>query len=155
MGRQLATRYARFQRAAGVILVVCSSLAGAGAAAAQGADSTAVTSTTGNPYQACDRADSTEDRATCRKEAGAAQADARRGTLDLPAQDYQKNALQRCLALPAADQDACRMRIDGVGSTTGSVAGGGITRELVVENPPPIPAPAAVPPASAPDTPPR
>lgn len=103
---------------------------------AQGATSSAVTSPTGNPYVACSDGTASEDRATCLKETGAAQAEARRGQLSNPSSTFDQNALQRCQALPADEQEPCRLRVHGVGTTTGSVAGGGVLREVVT----PVPA---------------
>jgi hypothetical protein len=88
---------------------------------------------------------SNQDRATCQREAAAAAADARRGRLDDGPADYRANALRRCEALPEADRDACRLRMTGHGTTSGSVEGGGIYREYIE-----IVAPTDVPPASAP-----
>jgi len=90
-------------------------------------------------------AQSHQDRATCQREAAAAAADARRGRLDDGPADYRANALRRCEALPEADRDACRLRMTGHGTASGSVEGGGIYREYIE-----IVAPTDVPPASAP-----
>jgi hypothetical protein len=87
-------------------------------------------------YQAeravCQRGESNQDRATCLKEAGAALHDAKMGRLSDGDNAYQKNALIRCNALPAEDSSACRRRIAGEGSVSGSVRDGGLLRELVV-----------------------
>ena len=107
----------------------------AGGAVAQGADSAAVTSPTGNPYKSCVDGTSNEDRTTCMKEAGAAQAEARRGQLSSPGSATEQNALQRCEVLPGDQRDACRLRIQGAGSVSGSVAGGGVIREVTVQQP--------------------
>ncbi len=119
-----------------------SALVFGGSAAAQGATSAAVTSTTGNPYKSCVDGTSNEDRTTCMKEAGAAQAEARRGQLSSPGSAADQNAMQRCDALPGDQRDACRLRILGAGTTSGSVAGGGLIREVIVQEP------ASQPPAS-------
>ena len=102
-------------------------------AAAQGATSPAVSTPTGNPYRACTDGTSSEDRATCMKEAGAAKAEAQRGQLTDAPGAYDQNALQRCDALPASDKEACRLRIMGAGTTSGSVAGGGVIREVTTQ----------------------
>lgn len=70
-----------------------------------------------------------EDRATCLREAGAAQQEAKRGKLDNGG-DYTANALQRCQPLPPNDRAECERRVRGEGSSSGSVGGGGIYREL-------------------------
>lgn len=118
-------------------------------AMAQGATSAAVTSPTSNPYAACNDGTSNVDRATCMKEAVAAKGEAQRGKLADVNPTYQQNALQRCDALPPSDKEACRLRILGAGTTSGSVANGGLEREIVIRNPSPVstsapaPAPAA------------
>lgn len=91
-----------------------------------------------------------QDVATCAKEAGAAKAEARRGLLNNGDADYARNARARCDALPASDRQDCRARIDGQGTTRGSVKEGGIYRELITREVgvPPSPMAPAVPPSS-------
>jgi hypothetical protein len=81
---------------------------------------------------ACESGQSNEDRPTCLREARAAFAEARRGGLNDDQAQYQQNALIRCNALPPEERDACRARMQGQGVTRGSVAEGGIYRELVI-----------------------
>ncbi|NMM36746.1 MAG: hypothetical protein HHJ09_04420 [Glaciimonas sp.] len=87
-------------------------------------------------YQAdraiCNSGQSNQDRATCLKEAGAARQESKKGQLDSGKGTYQQNALIRCNALPADERDACQRRIEGEGTTSGSVRSGGLLRELVV-----------------------
>jgi hypothetical protein len=78
---------------------------------------------------ACLNGQSHQDRATCLREAGAALNEARHGMLNDRGVDYQRNALQRCEALPAQDRDACHARMTGQGTTEGSVEQGAILRE--------------------------
>jgi hypothetical protein len=80
---------------------------------------------------ACNSGQSHQDQATCLREAGAALEEARRGRLDDGQAAYQQNALIRCNALPADERSACHARMQGQGTTRGSVAEGGIYRELV------------------------
>lgn len=88
---------------------------------------------------ACMDGSSQQDRTTCLKEAGAARDEARRGQLGASAKagDTQVNATARCNALPAKDRDDCIARINGAGTTSGSVKEGGIYRELVTTTPAP------------------
>jgi hypothetical protein len=85
---------------------------------------------------ACLRGDTTQDRETCLREAGAARVEARRGGLTEGQGELERNQLLRCEQQPAADREACIRRMRGEGTTSGSVEGGGIIRELVV----PVPA---------------
>jgi hypothetical protein len=52
-------------------------------------------------------------------------------TIDPDPGRYARNALQRCEALKEPDRGDCVARMQGQGTTSGSVAGGGIYRELV------------------------
>jgi hypothetical protein len=79
----------------------------------------------------CTSGQSNQDRATCLREAGAAFAEAKRDGLADGSTPYVRNALQRCERLPDEDRRACVSRMQGQGTTSGSVAGGGIYRELV------------------------
>ena len=88
----------------------------------------------------CTSGQSNQARDTCLREAEAAYAQARRGGLDDGAATYAANQRQRCEALPTADRKACLARMDGQGSTSGSVAEGGVMRELVTVEPA-LPAP--------------
>jgi hypothetical protein len=78
-----------------------------------------------------------DDKRTCLREAGAAQVEARRGTLAADdASDYEKNRMARCdVHKNAEERDYCLRRMRGEGTTSGSVEGGGILRELVVTVP--------------------
>ena len=75
---------------------------------------------------------SNQDRATCLKEAGAALKEAKMGRLSSDQSAFKQNSLLRCNALPADERVACQRRIEGDGTTTGSVRDGGLLRELVV-----------------------
>ncbi len=91
----------------------------------------------------CLSGQSSQDRATCLREAAAALAEAKRGALGAGAAPLARNARQRCEPLPADDRRACEARMQGQGSTSGSVDGGGIYRELrEVEPAPAVPVPA-------------
>ena len=80
----------------------------------------------------CMTGQSNQDRATCLKEAGAALKEAKMGRLSSDQSAFKQNALLRCNALPADERAACQRRIEGDGTTTGSVRDGGLLRELVV-----------------------
>jgi hypothetical protein len=76
-----------------------------------------------------------QDRATCLREAGAALAENRRGGLASDPAQFQANQLLRCQGLPDADRSDCIKRMQGQGTTSGSVGAGGIYRELVTIEP--------------------
>jgi hypothetical protein len=82
---------------------------------------------------AADRNDSSDGRDPAVREAQAAQQEARRGRLqdETPAQ-LERNRYIRCEGLPAPDREYCVRRMNGEGTISGSVEGGGITRELRV-----------------------
>ncbi|MBE0549105.1 MAG: hypothetical protein IH627_15940 [Rubrivivax sp.] len=80
---------------------------------------------------ACKSGRSTQDRAACLREAGAALMEAKRGGLGSGSQPYSANQFLRCDPLPADQRKDCIARMQGQGTTSGSVAGGGIYRELV------------------------
>jgi hypothetical protein len=80
----------------------------------------------------CTSGQSNQDRATCLREAGAAYAQARQeGSVDEDEAQYSSNARKRCERLPDSDRRDCMARMDGQGTTSGSAAAGGISRELV------------------------
>jgi hypothetical protein len=87
--------------------------------------------------QACKSGRTGEDEATCLREARNAQAERKRGGLDNSSGQFEANALARCSALKGDDQAACEARMLGHGQVSGSVAGGGLLREIeTVINPP-------------------
>ena len=81
--------------------------------------------------QSCMSGKTQEDQATCLKEARNAQADKKRGALENDAAgNLQANAVARCNALAGEEKAACQARMMGLGSASGSVAGGGVLREV-------------------------
>lgn len=80
---------------------------------------------------ACREGKSNQERATCLKEAGAALKEARSGGLDDDPATFAINRLRRCDAQPPGDREDCVRRMNGEGTTSGSVQGGGIYREIV------------------------
>ncbi len=81
---------------------------------------------------ACMRGEGGQDRATCLKEAGAALQEAKRGGLTSSRSEYERNQTVRCDYQPAQDREDCMRRMRGEGTTSGSVQGGGVLRELTV-----------------------
>ncbi len=80
--------------------------------------------------QACLSGQTQQDRDTCLKEARNAQADKRRGVLDTQG-SLEANAMNRCNVFTTGeDKAACQARVMGMGSADGSVAEGGMIREV-------------------------
>ena len=80
---------------------------------------------------ACMTGKTQQDQATCLREARNAQADKKRGVLDNNAgAQFDANAATRCNVPTGEEQAACQARVQGFGSTTGSVAAGGVLREV-------------------------
>lgn len=115
---------------------ICALLA-VGAATAQVAGAAGTAGVTGidasGNYQqevnACMSGRTQQDQATCLKEARNAHADKQRGVLDTTG-NLQANATARCEVLAGVDKAACQARMMGYGSTEGTVAGGGVIREV-------------------------
>lgn len=82
---------------------------------------------------ACLRGQSAQSVDTCLLEAKAVRSQAgRRAQLDTPAR-LESNKLERCQTLPDPLRGDCIARMKGEGKVSGSVAEGGILRELVTE----------------------
>ncbi len=90
----------------------------------------------------CMNGQAIQDKKTCLKEAGAAREEALKGVANTgtDAATLQRNAMQRCKTLPAAEQSACRERMQGQGTTSGGVKTGGMLRELTEVEPARAPA---------------
>jgi hypothetical protein len=78
----------------------------------------------------CNAGNTQQDQATCLREAKNAAADKKRGVLDNANGEFAANAQQRCDVLAGEERVACQARIAGYGSTQGSVASGGVIREV-------------------------
>lgn len=81
------------------------------------------------------------DRDDCLSDASTARASRAPVTIDPDPGRYARNALKRCEPLSEPDRGDCVARMQGGGTTSGSVAGGGIYRELVTREPASAPAP--------------
>lgn len=103
------------------------------AATAQVASGTTGIDATGSfqsEMEACKSGRTQQDQATCMKEARNAQADKKRGVLDNAGAQFDSNAAARCDVLSGEEKAACQARVLGYGNTTGSVAAGGVLREV-------------------------
>ena len=79
---------------------------------------------------ACMTGKTQQDRDTCLREARNAQADKKRGVLDNAGAKFDSNAAARCDVLVGEEKAACQARMMGYGNATGSIAGGGVLREV-------------------------
>jgi hypothetical protein len=103
------------------------------AATAQVATGTTGIDASGNYQQevnACLTGKTQQDRDTCLREARNAQADKKRGVLDNAGAKFDSNAAARCDVLVGEEKAACQARMMGYGNTAGSIAGGGVLREV-------------------------
>ena len=120
----------RTRKTRSLISFAVSALLAVGAAAAQMATGIDNTGSYQSEGQACMSGRTQQDRDTCLKEARNANADKRRGVLDTQG-NLEANAMARCNAFTTGeDKAACQARVMGMGNTSGSVAGGGLIREL-------------------------
>jgi hypothetical protein len=86
----------------------------------------------------CKSGASGQEKSACFNEARASLMDRRRRSGLTDPIDAQRNATERCNALPAGPQrHACMIQMSGQGNTRvqGSVAGGGILRETLIQAP--------------------
>ena len=103
------------------------------AATAQVASGTTGIDNTGSARSeanACNTGMTQQDRETCLREVRNASADKRAGKLDNAGGQFDANAVQRCNVLSGEDKIACEARVAGFANTQGSVAGGGVIREI-------------------------
>ncbi|WP_083748819.1 hypothetical protein [Pelomonas sp. KK5] len=79
----------------------------------------------------CLSGNTSQDRATCLREAGAALQEARRNGLTTPTPEQRaQNAVQRCQAQPKEDREDCQRLAMGAGSREGSVSEGATVSQL-------------------------
>jgi hypothetical protein len=83
----------------------------------------------------CLRGQTGQDRSDCLREAAAAYEQAKREGVHEDASQFAANRVHRCEPLPEQDRRDCIARMQGKGTISGSVEGGGIYRELVTEDP--------------------
>ena len=112
------------------------SLASIGAASA--ADAPARDTTAKAQYEAerarCMSGTTGQDQASCLRSAGAAYDAIKQGRLTDANTTYRENAMSRCKSLPPADKADCESRVDGEGTSSGSVKDGGIVKETLHHN---------------------
>jgi len=79
----------------------------------------------------CMKIESRDERSDCLRQASITFANNRSAPVEDDPGRFTRNALARCGQLPEPDRKDCMARMQGQGTTAGSVAGGGIYRELV------------------------
>lgn len=100
---------------------------------AQIASGTTGIDATGNAQSeraACLSGKTQQDKATCLTEMKNANAAKRAGQVDNNGGQFSANALKRCDVFQGENRIACQARIAGYGQTGGSVASGGVIREV-------------------------
>jgi hypothetical protein len=131
----------RFKRSAWTLCLLASTLAGTTALAAPKAKPSDIQARYQRDSALCMSARYQGDRDECLSEASTARSMAMPAEVDPDPGRYARNALKRCEPLPENDRRDCVARMQGQGTTRGSVAGGGIYRELVtIETLTPVPA---------------
>lgn len=100
---------------------------------------------------ACKSGATGQDQAACMREAGAARQESGRNNLkDGNNDQLQQNMLDRCNRLPAASRQDCVTQMTSPTNVRGSVQGGGVLRETVIQVPADTVPPAAGAPGMAP-----
>jgi hypothetical protein len=129
---------------ANLLAVACALVAGCVlASAALAAEPDSAKAALKREMAVCESGASNQARSVCVREAQAAYAQNRRGGLDAGDADYQRNARLRCEALKGDDRLACDTRMQGGGKVSGSVADGGVYRELTTRTTGPMTAASA------------
>jgi hypothetical protein len=83
----------------------------------------------------CNSGQSNQTLDTCRREAGSALAEAKRGQLNDAPDQYQSNALRRCETHTGDDRVACEARILAQGDITSGSQAGGVLRKSITVTP--------------------
>lgn len=121
----------RFRHAAWTLCLLTAALGGAPALAADKAKPLDIQARYQRDSALCMSARYVGDRDECLSEASTARSMALPAQVDPDPGRYARNALKRCEPLPEPDRRDCVARMQGQGTTRGTVAGGGIYRELV------------------------
>ena len=130
-----ASRLPCISLASALCLLAGATVAGAAAASPPVGDEGRAQAQYQRDRAACAKITVRDDHENCLSEASTAYAAARPAVVDPDPGRYERNAMLRCDPLPAAERPDCQARMQGAGTTSGSVAGGGIYRELVTRTP--------------------
>ena len=115
----------------GLCLAAASLLATPAALAADNAATISAKTRLQHDRVVCSRIRDQGDRDECLSEASTLYAGTQPSNPDENPAQLMRNALKRCEPLREPDRQDCVLRTEGKGTTTGSVAAGGIYRELV------------------------
>ncbi len=115
----------------GLCLAAASLLGTPAAVAADNAATVSAKARLQHDRAVCSRIRDQGDRDECLSEASTLYAGTQPSNADENSAQLMLNALKRCEPLREPDRQDCVLRTQGQGTTTGSVAGGGIYRELV------------------------
>ncbi|HYD77808.1 hypothetical protein [Ramlibacter sp.] len=136
----MKSQHSRLHLHAPLVSFAAVSLLAMSAATAQVASGKADALTSAHPdatyrmqIQDCKTGQTQQDQATCLREARNAKAAEQRGALYKGASEsqYEANARARCdVFKDAEEKGACEARVMGYGNVSGSVAGGGVLREV-------------------------
>ena len=121
--------------AAATLLALCAALA---TSAVQAAPEPGAAERNRREVAACHETATPQNRAACLEDAFVAYREAKRGALGDGMTVDPANLTKRCDALKAADKEDCLARMRGAGTTSGSIEGGGIYRELVTRTTAPV-----------------
>ena len=130
---QLTSKSHFLRLAASVTAFVVLTFGAVTAASAQIASGTTGIDATGNAQSelaACVSGKTQQDRETCMTEVRNANAAKRAGKVDNSGGRFKQNALSRCDVFQGEEQIACQARVVGYGDAAGSVAGGGVIRQV-------------------------
>ena len=130
---QLTSKSHVVRLAASVTAFVLLTFGAVTAVSAQIASGTTGIDATGNAQSelaACNSGKTQQDRQTCITEVRNANAAKRAGKIDNSGGRFRQNALARCDVFKGEEQVACQARVVGYGEAAGSVASGGVIRQV-------------------------
>ena len=126
----LLTRTRQFRSVAAAMLFTVGTIGFASAQIASGTTGIDATGNAQSELAACNSGRTQQDRETCITEVKNANAAKRAGKVDNSGGQYKANAMARCDVFKGEEQIACQSRIIGYGDNKGSVAGGGVIRQV-------------------------
>jgi hypothetical protein len=126
----ISSRNFRLARSAAAFGVAALLSLGATAQIASGTTGIDATGDAKSEMNACLTGRTQQDRQTCMTEVRNANAEKRAGKIGNANADLKANALKRCEVFKGEEQIACQARIVGYGKLDGSVASGGVVREV-------------------------